>query len=326
MATISKNTIIGKGFDIGLAVPTALGLSDGNDGSFIIAAHQIAWGNNSVFNAKSFGNTTEELLSAIESAISNKKSELLNNVTGITVLPYSNELEWNKATKIANINGIDITVKLPSKPTDADSKVTSVTNHYSNKEITTAGLYKIKTDAAGHITEATALGDYFIEKSKMEALRDELVILKNKFLLNNGSSTPTVTPTVTPTGDSSVSPTPTPKPDTTTPTVTPVGGDTSGTQTEPTTPTTTSHVSTITTTAEPTTTPATTSSTTSTLDPDFVLDENGMVQVDTWECTECGHTYTRSEGKNGNPSQCPICGGKGVSTNDYFTATSTSQK
>ena len=180
MATISKNTIIGKGFDIGLAVPTALGLSDGNDGSFIIAAHQIAWGNNSIFNGKKFGNTTQELLSAIESAISEIATETQSGIPTITVTTYPDDvLQWNTAVTVAAINGTNITVKLPNKPTDADSKVTSVTNHYSNKQITTAGLYKIKTDAAGHITyaEEVKLSDY-ASKIEYNQLKNEIDELK----------------------------------------------------------------------------------------------------------------------------------------------------
>ncbi len=227
MATINKNTIINNGFTVGLNVPSALGLDGGADGSYIIAANQIAWGNNSTFNGKKFGNTTAELLTTIEEAIEDKKSEATGNITGVTVKNTGNILSWGKSVAVANVNGTDIKVQLPANPdTNTDTKVTSVGNHYTAKEITTQALYKIKTDAAGHIISATKFDD-FIEKSVVNNLKQQIADFKLYMIglssSTSSSSTPTVTPTVTvtPTGDSSVSPTPTPKPDTTTPTTTP---------------------------------------------------------------------------------------------------------
>ena len=194
MATISKNTIIGNGFTVGLNVPSALGLDDGADGSYIIAANQIAWGNNSIFNGKKFGNTTAQLLAAIEDAISDisdvaskvQTSSPTGTSTSGPTLTFTNfdaTLQWGKSVTIAGITDDDYnTVKLPANP-NTDTKVISVDNHYKTtgfNALTTEGLYKIKTDAAGHIIKATQvnLSDY-ASKAEYNVLLQEFNELKS---------------------------------------------------------------------------------------------------------------------------------------------------
>ena len=183
MATINKNTIINNGFTVGLNVPSALGLDGGADGSYIIAANQIAWGTNSTFNGKQFGNTTANLLKAIEDAIDEVVTEVSSAVPTLTVTAIDHTLKWNTAVEVAKINNQSITVKLPANPnTDTDTKVTSVDKHYTTSgfsALTTEGLYTIKTDAAGHITKATKvnLSDY-ASKSEYNALLQEFNELK----------------------------------------------------------------------------------------------------------------------------------------------------
>ena len=186
MATINKNTIINNGFTVGLNVPSALGLDGGADGSYIIAANQIAWGNNSTFNGKKFGNTTAELLTAIEDAIDEVVTEVSSAVPTLTVTAINHTLQWNTAVEVAKINNQSITVKLPANPnTNTDTKVTSVGNHYKTDSftalpiVTTEALYTIKTDAAGHITNATKVNlNNYASKSEYNDLLQEFNELK----------------------------------------------------------------------------------------------------------------------------------------------------
>ena len=227
MATINKlDTSKGK-----ITVNFPFINDDGSDSKYIISANQIGWAGGKL-NDISF-DTTAELLEAIENSIESKKSEALGNITGVKVTNTNNTLSWGKAITVANINGDAIKITLPSNP-DTDTKVTAVDKHYTAKEIATQALYKIKTDAAGHIISATKFDD-FIEKSAVNNLKQQIADFKMYMLLLNASTTSSSSATPEP-----VTPTVTPKP--VTPTVTPLLDTTTSSSSatpEPVTPTVT---------------------------------------------------------------------------------------
>ena len=171
-----------KLFDSGINLGSAIYCQEGVNGAYIISANQIAWGNNSTFNDKKFGNTTAELLTAIEDAIDEVVTEVSSSVPTLTVTGVPHILQWNTAVEIAKINNQSITVKLPANP-NTDTKVTSVDNHYKTTDfsaLTTEGLYTIKTDAAGHITKATKINlSNYASKSEYNDLLQEFNELRD---------------------------------------------------------------------------------------------------------------------------------------------------
>ena len=167
---------------------------DGSDSKYIISANQIGWAGGKL-NDIEF-DTTAELLTAIEDEINAIVTKVSSAVPTLTFTTFSNTLQWNTAVKIANINGTDIKVQLPANP-NTDSQVDSVNDHYKAKEITTQALYKIKTDAAGHIISATKFDD-FIEKSAVDNLKQQIADFKMYMLLLNASTTSSSSTTVTP--------------------------------------------------------------------------------------------------------------------------------
>ena len=76
MANVDKNSIgqLNNGFVINVDVPITV--QNGKDGSFAVAANQIAWGN-SEFNGSTFGGTSQGLLTAIENKIGGIATDIL---------------------------------------------------------------------------------------------------------------------------------------------------------------------------------------------------------------------------------------------------------
>jgi len=80
MAKVKQSYVgtLNGGTTIGIQLPILV--NSGADGSYVIAANQIAWGE-SEFNGYTFGGTSEGLLSAIENAIDNKTVDLTGYAT-----------------------------------------------------------------------------------------------------------------------------------------------------------------------------------------------------------------------------------------------------
>ena len=145
----------------------------------------------------------------VKLTISKTTPTLGQSATGFTITAshkaYSNgakslvptgSLSWGQtiqipsveADKYGHINGGElVSFTMPDNP-NTDTKVTSVGNHYTTNgytAITTAGLYKIKTDAAGHITGQTA-----VVKTDITALgipgQDTTYGATNPITLSNG--------------------------------------------------------------------------------------------------------------------------------------------
>lgn len=114
----------------------------------------------------------------IKLSISDTTTTLGQTATGFTItanhatytqkaLVPTGSLSWGKTIKVpsvvsdgyGHINGGEfVTFTMPSNP-NTDTKVTSVGNHYKTTGYGAAssGLYKITTDAAGHVTAQTAV-------------------------------------------------------------------------------------------------------------------------------------------------------------------------
>lgn len=111
-------------------------------------------------------------------SISSENTKLGQTATGFTITASHKEytaktivptgsLSWGQTIKIpsvvsdayGHVNGGElVSFTMPSNP-NTDTKVTSVTNHYKTDGYAAAasGLYKISTDAAGHVTAQTAV-------------------------------------------------------------------------------------------------------------------------------------------------------------------------
>lgn len=111
-------------------------------------------------------------------SISSKTTTLGQTATGFTItathkaytaktIVPTGSLEWGKIIQIpsvvsdgyGHVNGGElVSFTMPSNP-NTDTKVTSVANHYKTGSYTaaTSGLYKIATDAAGHVISQTAV-------------------------------------------------------------------------------------------------------------------------------------------------------------------------
>jgi hypothetical protein len=88
MAKVKQSYVgtLNGGTTIGIQLPILV--NSGADGSYVIAANQIAWGE-SEFNNNKFDGTTEGLLTAIETAIANKTVDLSNYTTYSYVTTYA---------------------------------------------------------------------------------------------------------------------------------------------------------------------------------------------------------------------------------------------
>ena len=70
-----------KLFESGFNLGAPIFVQGGANGKFAVSANQIAWGTESTFNGKPFGNTTAELLTAIENSLENNKLKHFSTLT-----------------------------------------------------------------------------------------------------------------------------------------------------------------------------------------------------------------------------------------------------
>ena len=70
-----------KLFESGFNLGAPIFVQGGANGKFAVSANQIAWGAESTFNGKPFGNTTAELLTAIENSLENNKLKHFSTLT-----------------------------------------------------------------------------------------------------------------------------------------------------------------------------------------------------------------------------------------------------
>ena len=70
-----------KLFESGFNLGAPIFVQGGANGKFAVSANQIAWGTESTFNGKLFGNTTAELLTAIENSLENNKLKHFSTLT-----------------------------------------------------------------------------------------------------------------------------------------------------------------------------------------------------------------------------------------------------
>lgn len=70
-----------KLFESGFNLGAPIFVQGGANGKFAVSANQIAWGTESTFNGETFGNTTAELLTAIENSLENNKLKHFSTLT-----------------------------------------------------------------------------------------------------------------------------------------------------------------------------------------------------------------------------------------------------
>ncbi len=117
MAIVDKTSIgtLNNGLAINVDIPITV--QNGKDGSFAVAANQIAWGN-SEFNGSTFGGTSQGLLTAIEDKIGGIATDILADESVKEAIQATAQEVINET-----LDGADLTTDFAtSAPTEVPSE------------------------------------------------------------------------------------------------------------------------------------------------------------------------------------------------------------